>query len=112
MQNYSKNLVCDYKQYTFPYALYHCNRHGIFVWTGKKHEIFDMRKRINHVCSVEHLDPTISERFEYMPTLDDYVPVKMKCPICIGEWKQHIGFLIGNKETVFCPFCGAEISTK
>ena len=45
-----------------------------------------------------------------MPTLTDYKIVKMKCPNCDREWEQHDGFLIGNKETVLCPFCEFETS--
>jgi hypothetical protein len=102
-------VICDEKRYFFPYRFYHCQRHGIFVWQGNKHELFDLSKRMNQVSKIELLEPEVARRFEYMPTLTDYEIVKMKCPYCGGEWTQHIGFLIGNKETVRCPYCGVEI---
>jgi len=110
MQDYGKSLICDYKRYNFPYRFYHCQRHGIFVWRGNKHELFDLSKRMNQVSSIEPLESEVSKRYEYMPTLTDYKIVRMKCPYCDSEWEQHDGFLVGNKETVLCPFCEVEIS--
>jgi predicted Zn-ribbon and HTH transcriptional regulator len=103
-------LICDGKRYFFPYRFYHCQRHGIFVWRGNKHELFDLSKRMNQVSSIESLEPEVARRFGYMPTLTDYKIVEMKCPNCDSVWTQHIGFLVGNKETVRCSFCGFEIS--
>ena len=113
MQDFSKNLICDYKRYNFPYRFYHCQRHGVFVWRGNKHELFDLSKRMSQVSSIEPLESEVLKRYKesgYMPTLTDYKIVKMKCPYCDSEWEQHDGFLVGNKETVFCPFCKVEIS--
>jgi len=121
MQDLARNLVCDYKLYNFPFRLYHCNRHGVYVWRGSRHELFDLSKRLNQATKIETLEPEVIKRFaefdSHMPTLSDYEPVKMKCPYCDGgpkmngEWEQHYGYLTlttGNK-TVFCPWCSAEI---
>ena len=110
MQDYRKSLICDHKRYNFPYRFYYCHRHGIFVWRGNKHELFDLSKRMNQASSIEPLEPEVSKRCEYMPTLADYKIVKMRCPNCDREWEQHTGFLVGNRETFRCPFCGFEIS--
>ena len=121
MQPLDRNLICDYKRYYFPFKIYYCNRHGVYVWRGRRHELFDLNKRLNQVINIEDLEPVVIQRFStsdsYMPTLSDYEPVKMKCPYCEGgpkkngEWKQHHRYLTlatGNK-TVFCPWCSAEI---
>lgn len=121
MQDLAKNLICDYKRYNFPFRFYHCNRHGVYVWRGSRHELFDLGKRLNQANNIEDLEPEIIQRFaeldSHMPTLSDYEPVKMKCPYCEGgpkmngEWEQHYGYLTlatGNK-TVFCRWCSAEI---
>ena len=107
-------LICDGKRYFFPYRFYHCQRHGIFVWRGNKHELFDLSKRMNQVSSIGPLEPEVLKRFEtmrtHMLTLADYKIVKMHCPYCNKKWEQHDGFLVGNKETVLCPFCEVDIS--
>ena len=121
MQDLARNLVCDYKRYNFPFRLYHCNRHGVYVWRGSKHELFDLGKRLNQATEIEALEPEVIQRFSTsnsrMPTLSDYKPVKMKCPYCEGgpkkngEWKQHHGYLTpatGDK-TILCPWCSVEI---
>lgn len=96
-------LGCDGKRYYFPYRFYLCQQHGIFVW----------RARMNQVSRIEPLEPEVMKRFEtmqsHMPTLADYKIVRMKCPYCDGEWEQHDGYLVGNEETVLCPFCEVEI---
>ncbi|UCE16182.1 MAG: hypothetical protein JSV12_00750 [Candidatus Bathyarchaeota archaeon] len=112
MRNYDKNLICDGKRYIFPYRFYFCHQHGIFVWRGNKHELFDLSKRMNQVSSIEPLETEVLKRYEYMPTLTDYKIVRMKCPHCDGEWEQHDGFLVGNKEVVLCPFCEVKISNE
>ena len=103
-------LICDGKRYFFSYRFYHCQRHGVFVWRGNKHELFDLSKRMKQVTRIEPLEPEVMKRFEYMPTLTDYKIVKMECPNCDREWEQHDRFLVGNKETVRCPFCEFELS--
>ena len=121
MQDLAKNLVCDYKRYNFPFRFYHCNRHGIYVWRGSRHELFDLSKRLNQTTKIEGLEQEVIQRFaesdSHMPTLSDYKPVKMKCPYCKegsemkGEWKQHYGYLtLATKDkNIFCPWCSAEI---
>jgi ssDNA-binding Zn-finger/Zn-ribbon topoisomerase 1 len=108
MQN-SNYVICDGKRYFFPYRLYHCQRHGIFVWQGNKHKAFDLSKRMSQVSKIEDLEPEVARRFEYMPTVTDYKIVEMQCPYCYSTWTQHLGFLIGNTETVLCPFCGVKL---
>ena len=121
MQDLARNIICDYKRYNFPFRLYHCNRHGIYVWRGSRHELFDLGNRLNQVTNIDDLETEVIQRFaesdSHMPTLSDYEPVKMKCPYCDGgpkmngEWEQHYGYLTlatGNK-TVFCPWCSTEI---
>jgi len=122
MQDVARNLICDYKRYNFPFRFYHCNRHGVYVWRGSRHELFDLSKRLNQATKIESLEPEVIQRFAesdgHMPTISDYKPVNMKCPSCDGgskkngEWNQHHGYLTlstGNK-TLFCPWCSAEIS--
>ena len=107
-------LICDGKRYFFAYRFYHCQRQGIFVWRGNKHELFDLSKRMNQVSRIDPLEPEVMKRFEtlhtHMLTLADYEIVRMNCPYCDGEWEQHDSFLVGNKETGWCPFCEVETS--
>jgi len=107
-------LGCDGKRYFFPYRFYLCQQHGIFVWRGNKHELFDLSKRMNQVSRIEPFEPEVLKRFEtmqsHMPTLADYKPVKMKCPHCDREWEQHDGYLVCNEKTVLCPSCEIETS--
>ena len=112
MQDYAKNLICDYKRYNFPYRFYFCHRHGIYVWRGRKHELFDLSKRINQVISVEPLETEVKKRFleykSHMPTFSDYNPVMLKCQYCKRTWKQYNPEFL-HLDRVFCPFCGVEI---
>jgi hypothetical protein len=121
MQDLARNLICDYKCYHFPFRFYDCDQHGVYVWRGSKHELFDLSKRLNQATKVEELEPEVRQRFamldSHMLTLSDYKPVKMRCPYCEGgpklngEWEQHYGYLTpstGDK-TIFCPWCSAEI---
>jgi len=111
MQDYAKNLICDYKRYNFPYRFYFCHYCGIYVWRGKRHELFDLSKRMNQAISVEPLEPEVMKRLVEsgrMPTLSDYKIVKMKCPHCKNEWRQYNPkFLHLDKQ--YCPFCRVEI---
>ena len=121
MKDLARNLICDYKRYNFPFRFYHCNRHGVYVWRGNRHELFDLNKRLNQAIKIEDLEQEIIRRFakddSHMPTLSDYKPVNMKCPYCeggpkmSGEWKQHHGYLTPaiKYKTIFCPWCSAEI---
>jgi len=111
MQDYAKNLICDHKRYNFPYRFYFCHRHGIYVWRGKKHELFDLSKRINQAISIEPLELEVIKRFtdsdSHMPTLSDYKPVRLKCPYCKNVWKQYDSEFL-HLDRIFCPFCGTE----
>ena len=121
MRDLARNLICDYKRYNFPFRFYHCNRHGIYVWRGSRHELFDLSKRLNQATKIEDLEPEVIQRFSTsdsrMSTLSDYKPVKVKCPYCEGgpkmngEWKQHYGYLTPATEdkTILCPWCSVEI---
>jgi ribosomal protein S27E len=102
-------LICDGKRYFFPYRFYQCHRHGIFVWQGNKHKLFDMNKRMNEANRIENVEPEVAKRFEHMPTIADYNIVKFTCPNCGHKWEQYVGFFVNN-EAVRCPFCGFEIS--
>jgi len=108
MQDYAKNLICDYKRYNFPYGFYFCHRHGIYVWRGRKHELFDLSKRINQAINVEPLEAEVKKRFteskSHMPTLSDYKPIVLKCPFCKQTWKQYDPKFL-HLDRVFCPFC-------
>lgn len=121
MRNLARNLICDYKRYNFPFLFYHCDRHGVYVWRGSRHELFDLSERLNQAMKIEDLELEVIQRFtkpdSRMPTISDYKPVKMKCPYCEGgpkmngEWEQHYGYLtlaIGDK-TIYCPWCSSEI---
>lgn len=113
MQDYAKNLICDFKRYNFRYRFYYCHRHGIYVWRGSKHELFGLSKKMNQAINVEPLEPEIIKRFiqskSRMPTLSDYLIVKMKCPYCEGEWEQYDKTWTTQSEAIICPFCHAEI---
>ena len=121
MQDLARNLICDYKRYNFPFRIYHCNQHGVYVWRGSRHELFNLSKRISQSNKVEPLETEVLKRFSesraYMPTLSDYKPCKMKCPYCAGgpelngEWEQHYGYvtLATGDKTIICPWCSAEI---
>ena len=112
MQNCGRNLICDGKRYNFPFGFYYCERHGIYVWRGRKHELFDLRSRMNQKVSIEPLEPEVLERFTKsgrMPTLSDYSVVKMKCPYCGYEWEQYNKTLTTQSGGIICPSCGAEI---
>jgi len=112
MQDGAKNLICDFKRYNFPYRFYFCHRHGIFVWRGRKHELFDLSKRINEAINIEPLEPEVTKRFaeygSHMPTLSDYKPVRLKCPYCKNTWRQYNPTFL-HLDRIFCPFCGVEI---
>ena len=121
MQDYARNLRCNGKIFNFPFHFYYCDMHGIYVWRGRRHELFDLSRRMNQATNVEPEYPEVLKRFvesgARMPTLSDYKPVKMKCPYCAGgpelngEWEQHYGYLTpatGDK-TIICPWCSAEI---
>lgn len=115
MQDYARNLRCDGKIFNFPFRFYYCDRHGIYVWRGRRHELFDLSRRMNQATNVEPEYPEVLKRFvesgARMPTLSDYKPVKMKCPYCEAEWKQHYGYLTSSvKDIIYCPCCSAEIS--
>jgi uncharacterized protein with PIN domain len=112
MQDYAKNLLCDYKRYNFPYRFYFCHRHGVYVWRGKKHELFDLSKRIDQAISVEPLEPEVLKRINesrsYMPMISDYKPVKLKCPYCKNEWRQYDPKFL-HLDKLYCPFCRVEM---
>lgn len=124
MRDCAKNLICNFKRYNFPFRFYHCDRHGIYVWRGSRHELFDLSKRLNQATKVEDLEPEVVQRFaehgSHMPTLSDYNPVKFKCPYCEGgpkrdgEWEQHYGYLTGatEDEISYCPWCSAELRAR
>jgi len=121
MRKLDRNLVCDYKRYTFHFRFYHCDRHGVYVWRGNRHELIDLNKRLSQATEIEDLELEVIQRFakldSHMPTLFDYKPVKMKCSYCEGgpklngEWEQHYGYLTlsSGEKTIFCPWCSAEI---
>ena len=46
MENFARNLICDQKRYDFPYQLCICHRHGIYVWRGKKNELFELKAKL------------------------------------------------------------------
>ncbi|MEM3798381.1 MAG: hypothetical protein QXY74_08140 [Candidatus Bathyarchaeia archaeon] len=113
MQDCARNLICDYKRYNFPYRFYFCHWHGIYVWRRKKHELFDLPKRMNQAISIEPLEPEVIKRFtnsgSHMPTLSDYKPVMLKCPYCNLKWRQYDPKFL-RLDSVFCPFCHVEIT--
>ena len=113
MQDYAKNLICDYKRYTFRYRFYYCHRHGIYIWRGRKHELFDLGKKMSQAINVEPLEPEVIKRFaeskSRMPTLSDYRIVKMQCPYCEHKWEQYDKTLTTQSGSITCPSCRAEI---
>ena len=88
---------CRDKELTFPYDIYRCEKHGIYVWHQDRHELIDFsdlqhdveQKQLPEDASVQWFDPTI---------------VNMKCPICGEKWTQYRDFpspVYGG--VVFCP---------
>lgn len=112
MRDYAKNLICDYKRYNFRYRFYLCHRHGIYVWRGRKHELFDLSKRINQAISIDPLEAEVTKRFtesgSHISTLSDFKPVRLKCPHCKNAWRQYDPKFL-RLDRVFCPFCEVEI---
>jgi len=108
MQSWARNLICDFKRYNFPFKLYYCDKHGVYVWRGRKHELLDLSR---NEARVEPLEKEVIERFAKsetsMPSLADYSIVKLKCAYCGGEWKQTE---ITCTPMMICPFCHREIS--
>jgi hypothetical protein len=121
MKPISNSLICENKEYSFNFQFYHCRQHGIFVWRGIRHELFNLSKRLNQTKSIDPLSSEVLKRYKelgsHMPTFSDYIPIKMKCPYCNGgpnnngEWIQHYGYLtLDIKDTIHCPWCSAKIS--
>ena len=113
MRDSARNLICDNKRYNFRYRFYICHRHGIYVWRGKKNELFDLSKRIKQAINIAPLEPEVAQRINEsgdMTTLSDYKPVTLKCPYCKNSWRQYApdGHFL-RFENLFCPFCGVEI---
>lgn len=112
MRDIARNLICNNKRYNFPYRFYFCHRHGIYVWRGGKHELFDLSKRLNQAVSIEPLEPEVMKRFTdagpHMSTLSDYKPVTLKCSYCNHAWKQYNPEFL-HLDKIFCPFCGVEM---
>ena len=113
MENFARNLICDQKRYDFPYQLCICHRHGIYVWRGKKNELFDLSNRVNQATSIEPLEPEVIKRINEsgdMSTVLDYKPMVLACPYCKNTWRQYDpnGHFL-RSEKLFCPFCGVEI---
>ena len=113
MQDWARNVICDYKRYNFSFKIYYCDKHGVYVWRGRKHKIFDLSKSANQALSVEPLEKEVIKRFAEskapMPTLSDYKLLEMTCPTCGKKWDEY-GIVLLNKKTLRCPNCGAEIS--
>jgi hypothetical protein len=81
----------------FPYELYRCPKHGIYIWSQNEHVLVDFESikddaNISEISSdeeVQWFDPKI---------------VEMKCSICGEKWKQYEEFPAASaKGTVFCP---------
>ena len=85
------------KKLTFPYEIYRCEKHGIYIWRQNKHELVDFsilqheaeQKSLPEDANVQWFDPTI---------------VDMKCPLCGAKWTQYHEFpSAAYGGVVFCP---------
>ena len=73
------------QELSFPYEIYRCTKHGLYVWRDGGHELLDFsdpylgaeRKQLPEDASVQWFDPTI---------------VEMKCPVCGAKWTQYNEF--------------------
>ncbi|MFP3952480.1 MAG: hypothetical protein ACLFVP_10125 [Candidatus Bathyarchaeia archaeon] len=85
------------KKLTFPYEIYRCQKHGIFVWREGKHELVDFSV-LQHEADVDTLPKDANVQL-FDPTIVD-----MKCPICGEEWTQYKEFpSAASGGVVFCP---------
>jgi hypothetical protein len=95
MREFKTHLWRD-KQLTFPYELYRCPKHGIFVWSNDKHKLADFKSikkdaKISDITNknIQWFDPEI---------------VEMKCTTCGEEWKQYKEFpSASSSDLSFCP---------
>ncbi|MBD3155171.1 MAG: hypothetical protein GF368_00765 [Candidatus Aenigmarchaeota archaeon] len=84
------------KKLTFPYELYRCPKHGIFVWVDDKHELADF-KSINKDAKMSDIKDENVQWFD--PEI-----VSMKCSTCGKEWKQYKEFpSASSSDQAFCP---------
>ena len=85
------------KKLTFPYEIYRCGKHGIYVWRQDKLELVNFsdlqheveKTKLPKDANVQWFDPTI---------------VDMNCPICGEKWTQYREFpSAAYGGVVFCP---------
>lgn len=107
MQNWSKSLICNFKRYNFPFKIWYCDKHGVYMWAGREHKLVDLRQATH----IEPLEQQVKDRFaeseSRMPTPSDYAIISLKCPHCKSEWAQT---KITCTPIMTCPFCHREIS--
>ena len=82
---------------TFPYDIYRCEKHGIYVKRNDKHELVKFsnlqleaeKTPLPKDANVQWFDPTI---------------VDMKCPLCGEKWTQYEEFpSAAYGGVVYCP---------
>jgi hypothetical protein len=96
MRNFRNHYWRD-KELTFPYDIFRCVKHGIYIWHQNRHELADFNI-LQHEARVKPL-PKDADVQWFDPTI-----VNMKCPVCDKEWKQYMEFpseAYGG--VVFCP---------
>jgi hypothetical protein len=82
---------------TFPYKLYRCPKHGIYVWSNNEHVLADFKSIKDDAETSENLSVDGVQWFD--PKI-----VEMRCAICGEKWKQYEEFPAASfRGVVFCP---------
>lgn len=85
----------------FPYEIYHCLKHGAFIWREKKNQLADFSK-LQCEATISPLDDEMKERVRWEDC--GYTIVKLRCPYCEEKWEQHKEFPPESWGGVFiCP---------
>lgn len=84
----------------FQYEIYHCANHGAFIWQRRKNQLVDFSK-LQKEASVLPLVDEMKKRVQWGDC--GYMIVKLKCPYCSEEWKQHKEFPPETWGYVLCP---------
>jgi len=85
------------KKLTFPYEIYRCEKHGVYVKRQDKLELVNFSSLQHEAKETEILQDANVKWFD--PTI-----VEMKCPICGERWMQYEEFpSVAYGGVVFCP---------
>lgn len=85
------------KTLTFPYNIYRCGKHGIYVKRQDRFELINFPQILDEAKKIEVIKEANVQWFD--PSI-----VNMKCPICGEKWIQYQEFPSPNYGgVVFCP---------